>query len=295
MTSDPLLAVHGGASREWREPVQAELDAIAADGYERLAAGEPAVDVVEAVTTDLERTPAFNAGVGSKLQLDGVPRPEAGVMTGDGSVGSIIGLEGIATPTAVARTVMEESNNSVIAAPYATQFALEHGFTRADLGTAARVADWTDLRAEFDERDMAARRERLRELDDDTDGGTVGCVARDAEGRFCAATSTGGRQYQEPGRVGDSPLPGCGFYCDDTVAVSTTGTGEAIMQVQLAARVARNTEDRETAAAAEAALSTLSERTDGIAGVVAVSAAGDAVAEHSSPELYAACHGGERS
>jgi beta-aspartyl-peptidase (threonine type) len=65
--------------------------------------------------------------------------------------------------------------------------------------------------------------------------GTVGAVALDREGRLFAATSTGGTCCKLPGRVGDSPLIGCGCYADaEAGGVSCTGYGEAIMKVVLA-------------------------------------------------------------
>ncbi|MEO5865771.1 MAG: isoaspartyl peptidase/L-asparaginase [Sphingomonas sp.] len=67
---------------------------------------------------------------------------------------------------------------------------------------------------------------------------TVGCVARDQQGRVAVATSTGGLTHQMPGRVGDAPLPGCGFYADDHVGgVAVSGDGESIARILLASRV----------------------------------------------------------
>jgi beta-aspartyl-peptidase (threonine type) len=66
--------------------------------------------------------------------------------------------------------------------------------------------------------------------------GTVGCVALDRQGRLAAATSTGGTPFRPAGRVGDTPLPGCGFYANEHAAASSTGWGEAIATVMLAGR-----------------------------------------------------------
>jgi isoaspartyl peptidase/L-asparaginase-like protein (Ntn-hydrolase superfamily) len=63
-----------------------------------------------------------------------------------------------------------------------------------------------------------------------SEAGTVGAVAVDAGGHIAAATSTGGRAGQIPGRVGDSPIPGAGVWADsNTAAVSATGAGEAFV------------------------------------------------------------------
>ena len=67
--------------------------------------------------------------------------------------------------------------------------------------------------------------------------GTVGAVAIDQTGNICAGTSTGGLVIDLPGRVGDTPLVGCGTYCNGVAGASCTGAGERIMQVVLAKKV----------------------------------------------------------
>lgn len=67
--------------------------------------------------------------------------------------------------------------------------------------------------------------------------GTVGAVARDGQGRYAVATSTGGSAPALLGRVGDTPLPGCGFWCGPMGAVGATGIGEAIVRQLLARTV----------------------------------------------------------
>src|SRR6516164_620031 len=101
--------------------------------------------------------------------------------------------------------------------------------------------------------------------------GTVGAVALDEQGRLFAATSTGGTCCKLPGRVGDSPLIGCGCYADrETGAVSATGYGEAIMKVVMAKtacdflRPANSTPAR----AAQAAVQLLANRAKGTGGLI---------------------------
>jgi beta-aspartyl-peptidase (threonine type) len=75
-------------------------------------------------------------------------------------------------------------------------------------------------------------------LDERGKFGTVGAVARDAQGRLAAATSTGGMTNKRPGRVGDSPILGAGCYADDrSVAVSCTGVGESFIRAAAAHEV----------------------------------------------------------
>ncbi len=72
--------------------------------------------------------------------------------------------------------------------------------------------------------------------DADAPRGTIGCVALDQDGRLAAATSTGGSPLARAGRVGDAPIVGAGFFADGAAAASSTGWGESILTVQLAAR-----------------------------------------------------------
>jgi L-asparaginase / beta-aspartyl-peptidase len=117
--------------------------------------------------------------------------------------------------------------------------------------------------------------------------GTVGAVARDAGGRLAAATSTGGTMSQRSGRVGDSPLLGAGTWADDaSVAVSSTGDGEAIIRAAMAHEVdalVRLAGMSLEQACAEALA--LLERRGGHGGLIAVSAAGEVTARCTSPGM----------
>ncbi|MCS6858108.1 MAG: isoaspartyl peptidase/L-asparaginase, partial [Sandaracinaceae bacterium] len=123
----------------------------------------------------------------------------------------------------IARAILEEGRHVLLAGEGAARFAVARGFEPAD--PASMITD-------------SARR-RLEEVlrgraDGHWPGGTVGAVARDAQGHLAAATSTGGTVGKAPGRVGDSPIPGAGTYADNASgAASATGEGEAILRVQL--------------------------------------------------------------
>ena len=126
-----------------------------------------------------------------------------------------------------------------------------------------------------------ARQESLREAQSNGDEwekhGTIGAVARDASGNIAAGTSTGGITNQMPGRVGDSPLPGCGTYANnDSVAISCTGIGEAFVKEvaahQVSDRVLYAKED--PVEAAKAALDGVA-RHHGDGGMIVVPAHGD--------------------
>jgi len=99
--------------------------------------------------------------------------------------------------------------------------------------------------------------------------GTVGAVAMDSEGRLFAATSTGGTCCKLPGRVGDSPLIGCGCYADAQAGgVSCTGYGEAIMKVVMAKSAVDFLQAAEAMAAAKKSVELLAARTTGTGGLI---------------------------
>jgi L-asparaginase / beta-aspartyl-peptidase len=119
---------------------------------------------------------------------------------------------------------------------------------------------------------VAAGQPPLEDIDALEGCDTVGAVALDAAGNLAAATSTGGISFAPPGRVGDSPLPGCGFWADEAGAASSTGEGEKIARVMLC-RLALDGALVDQFAVAPA-LAVLARRVRGSAGLVAVLADG---------------------
>src|SRR5271165_3213798 len=223
----PSLIVHGGA---WDIPDEAVeacnsgcRDALEA-GWSMLARGGSALDAVEAAIVVLEDAPVFDAGFGSHLNLDGRVECDAIVMNGETlRAGAVAGLQRVKNPIRLARAVLEKCPHMMLVAEGAERFAKDVGIALCDpeelISEAEREA-W--LRCSKDSH--AAKHHRGHEQ------GTVGAVALDAHGHLFAATSTGGTCCKLPGRVGDSPLIGCGCYADaGTGGVSSTGYGEAIM------------------------------------------------------------------
>jgi beta-aspartyl-peptidase (threonine type) len=126
---------------------------------------------------------------------------------------------------------------------------------------------------------------------------TVGAVAIDADGNVAAATSTGGTRKQAPGRVGDSPLAGCGGYADnETAAVSATGPGEQIMRVVLSKLVCDLiAAGRDAQRACEEALAVLARRTGARAGLIAVDRYGRVGVACTEPGMPYAIASGDRA
>ena len=228
----PSLIVHGGA---WDVPDEA-IDACKAGcrralaaGWSILSNGGSALDAVEAAIVALEDDPVFDAGFGSHLTLDGHVECDAIVMDGATlRAGSVTTLRRIRNPIRLARQVLEHCPHMMLAGEGAERFAVEQGLALCapeELIAEAERDAWLKCRSSK----HAAAHHRGHEQ------GTVGAVALDSDGRLFAATSTGGTCCKLPGRVGDSPLIGCGCYADvEAGGVSCTGYGEAIMKVVLA-------------------------------------------------------------
>ena len=228
----PSLIIHGGA---WDIPDEA-VDAckqgcLAAltDSWKILTAGGSALDAVEASIVVLENAPVFDAGFGSHLNAEGKVECDAMVMDGASlRSGAAAGLQRIKNPIRAARAIYEHCPHMMLIAEGAEKFAKEKGVELCKPEELVSEAEWEAyLRCSKDEH--AAEHHRGHSQ------GTVGAVALDKDGRLFAATSTGGTCCKLPGRVGDSPLIGCGCYADVTAGgVSCTGLGEAIMKIVMA-------------------------------------------------------------
>ena len=232
--SGPLLLVHGGAGSygphatpERRERVRRDLRRALEAGWALLAQGAPAADAVCAAIRVMEDAEEFNAGRGAALTSEGRAQMDACLMTGeDGEAGAVAGVAEARHPIDAARAVQEHTKHVLFAHPDGSQLAAWGVETEepAYFITEARQRSLARAQAEGDEWERH---------------GTVGAVARDAAGHVAAGTSTGGITNQLPGRVGDSPLPGCGTYAADGVAaISCTGIGEAFMKEVAAHEVA---------------------------------------------------------
>lgn len=221
------IIVHGGAGDFGAEDDAAVCIAgclnAARVGQRILASGGSALDAVEAAVICLEDEPTFNAGVGSAINLRGDVETDASVMRGqDGGAGAVGCLTDVKNPIRLARLVMEKTAHVMLVGEGARDFALEQGIVLLEPG--ALVTSRSKLKWE---KALAKKQKKGH--------GTVGAVARDDAGHVAAATSTGGTMLKRPGRVGDTPLIGCGTYADDLLgACSCTGLGEAIIKSTLA-------------------------------------------------------------
>jgi beta-aspartyl-peptidase (threonine type) len=230
------LAIHGGA---WNIPDSAAdahrhgLVGPLTEGFEALRRGDSALDVVELVVRRLEDDATFNAGRGAHLNSAGALELDASIMEGTTRrAGAVAAISGVRHPVSVARLVMEETPHVLLVGAGARRFAKRAGAelcTTRSLLVGRELDRWTRIRA--GEKGLVATEFSPHAKPH----GTVGAVARDRRGRLAAATSTGGTQDKAPGRVGDSPIVGCGTYADDRRgAASCTGWGEPILRAVLA-------------------------------------------------------------
>jgi beta-aspartyl-peptidase (threonine type) len=234
-------------------------------------AGGTALDAVEMAVRVLEDDPAFDAGTGAPLNRDGDVECDAAIADGATlSAGAVASLRAIKNPISVARRLLESEAGLMLAGDGALRFAVENGFERVpneSLVVPRELTRWRKNRALRDETAGG-----VFGGDSPVPLGTVGAVALDREGHVAAATSTGGTPDKHPGRIGDTPLIGCGTYADDLAgAISCTGWGESIIRLVLARRAAELIERGEPAqAAAETALALLRARVGGLAGMIVV-------------------------
>lgn len=281
------LAVHGGAGLydpAMVEPSVRGCRAALEAGLAVVDAGGSALDAVEASVRALEDDPTFNAGRGSVLNAEGEVEMDAAVMTGDLRAGAVGAVRRVKNPVSLARHVMERTPHVFLAGSPADEFARAQGLPWAS------------------SQDLVTERQLQRFRSDEpaavataADGGTVGAVALDREGRVAAATSTGGIFRKLPGRVGDTPVLGAGTYADGrAAAASATGMGEDILRVGLS----RLAVDRVAAGAsptdaARAAVGVLSERTAGKGGVILVTIRAEVGLWFSTPRMSFALRGAD--
>jgi len=191
-------------------------------------------------------------------------------------------VQGIEHPVDLARRVMERSPHVLLVGAGAVAFARAQGI--------ATCPPKSLIVERERERWVKAKRSGSPVAMDPAD--TVGAVARDESGHLAAATSTGGTLLKLPGRVGDSPLVGCGLYADDRLgAAASTGWGEGIIRVVMA----RSALDflgsgSPVTEAARRAIDLLESRTGGRGGIILMAPDGNLGFAFSTPHMAHAYH-----
>lgn len=279
------IVVHGGAgdiSAEQTATAQAGCQEAALIGWRILQTGGSALDAVEATVRALEDNSHFNAGTGAVLTSTGNIELDAGMMEGQTlRVGAVAGVERIKNPISLARKVME-SPHVLLVGKGAQEFAQEQGIPLCkfeDLLTERQYKRWQDNKVQAAKTAQEPRYHRRQVSSTsarEDKHGTVGAVALDTSGILAAATSTGGTFNQYPGRVGDSPLVGCGFYADEQAAISCTGHGEDFIRLLIAKRAADFVAGGMSARdAAQASIALLAAKAEGLGGLIVVDRLGN--------------------
>jgi beta-aspartyl-peptidase (threonine type) len=257
------IFVHGGAGNDFDDRVdqfQAGVIRAAQAGWQILNGSGCALDAVEAAVKVMEDDPNFDAGVGSFINRIGEVEMDAMIMDGRTlNSGAVASIQRVKNPVSVARLVMEKTSHSLVVGAGAEALARSYGVP---------IFPMEDLVASSSTHLLP---KEMRGLD------TVGAIALDSDGNLAVANSTGGTAGKLPGRVGDSPIIGCGAYADNrTGAACATGLGESLMKVIFSKSVVDFLAAGYTPQqAAEMAMALVDERAPGEAGIILMNRQGE--------------------
>jgi L-asparaginase len=272
------VIIHGGffsesdQSSEVKTAKQNSLKHIAQQAFEYLQSNS-AFDTAAYGVSLLENDELYNAGTGSQIQSDGVIRMSAAIMNGETQkMSGVINIQDVKNPVFVARELMKEDDR-VLGGEGAKKYANEHGFENFSTEIPQRKKEYE---------------EKLK-----TGGkGTVGCVVIDKQGNLAAATSTGGKGFELPGRISDSATV-AGNYANSICAVSCTGVGEDIVSNATAAKIVTRVTDGMSLENAFAKTFDELKIIDGFAGAIAIDKNGNLYHQDSHPTMVFASFDGE--
>ena len=250
------IVMHGGAGVIERSSMSPEAErayragmneAITAAGA-ALDKGGSATDAVIAAIELLEDNPLFNAGRGAVFAADGTNQLDAAIMDGATlKAGAVADVQRTRHPIALARAVMDQSQNVMMIGAGADAFAAHVGLQQEPPSFFFTERRWQALEKELKTKGMPipprpagappapATPLAFFEQPDAHKYGTVGIAVLDTHGNLAAGTSTGGVTAKQWNRVGDSPVIGAGTYASNSsCAVSATGTGEYFIRLTVA-------------------------------------------------------------
>ena len=215
----PLIIIHGGASPidpkgNALKSAIASIENMADICMSNLKSGKSAIKVVVQCLEMLENDIQFNAGIGSALQSDGVPRLTSSIMNGHKqNFSGVVSVPYISNPSKLAEK-LQNRNAKVLASPGAELLAREMKLPVASNLTEDKSKRWL---SNLHKQNYPSTAEH----------DTVGCVVIDNKGRLASGSSTGGVGNEYPGRVIDSGTV-AGNYASKFAAITVTGIGEQI-------------------------------------------------------------------
>jgi len=292
--ADIAIGLHGGcgalahdlqSAADWAESREHMARALRA-GWSVLRNGGKALDAVQAAVVEMEDSPHFNAGHGAALTESSEHELDASIMDGATlAAGAVCTVRRTRNPVLAARAVLDSGRAVLLSGVAADTFAELQGLAMVPntwFTTQRRVDALRSLQQKEATGSFVPASEAEKH-------GTVGAVARDADGHLAAATSTGGFNNKPDGRVGDSPIIGAGTYARDGVcAVSCTGQGEIFIRrvaaYDIAARMMYAGEALD-AAAHTVVFESLASHKIG-AGLVALGASGNPIAPYNTLGMY---------
>lgn len=199
---------------------------------ELLKKQKSAGDAVETLINRVEAYPYYKSvGYGGLPNEQGVVEMDAAFMNGDDlAIGAVAGIQNVKHAVSVARKLSKLHFNSFRVGEGATRYAMQNDFEMVNMLTPRAKKIWQNRLLEIQEKQL-----------DPYDGhDTVGTITLDQQGSMAAATSTSGLFMKKPGRIGDSPLSGSGFYVDSEVGgAAATGLGEDLMKGCLSYEIVR--------------------------------------------------------
>jgi N4-(beta-N-acetylglucosaminyl)-L-asparaginase len=200
-------------------------------GWQVLGQGGSAIDAVEKAINHVELLGDYWVGAGGVPNEVAETTLDAMIMWGPThDVGAVGCLKRVKLAVSVARKMMEQTQHTLIVGDDATRFAARMGFAETSLTSVVSQQAW-DKWAATGKKTDAFDPEPIVKPDQVKQHDTVGSIALDAAGNLCVGCSTNGREFKIPGRVGDSPIPGAGAYCDQAVgAAVATGNGDVMMR-----------------------------------------------------------------
>ncbi len=240
-------------------------------GREILAEGGTALDAVEESIKLIENNPYdISVGFNGFPNLLGIVELDASIMEGKTlKAGAVAAVKNYRHPISIARNVMEITPHVMLAGEGAEKFAKAIGFQEEEIIDELGIKNYKNvmegkslelpLEAENLIRELFMNfdkhlkevmnkypiKEWYKKLSFDKHG-TTNVIALDKDGNMAVGVSTSGIAMKFPGRVGDSPIPGAGIYCNNVAGSACTGTGEIAIRLSLARMVVHRIENNMT-------------------------------------------------